>query len=98
MDSMPDCRRLGLWCDGFIPEQYLLDRVPHRITGVAWIGIGPRNQEEWNFSLVLPLPASSRGEINWAALLPPPEAKGWLVVAPEKKQIEVKLREEFAPG
>ena len=93
MQSQPSCRRLGLWCDGFIPEHYLLDRVPHRITGVAWIGIGSRHQEKWSFSLVLPFLASSHGKINWAALLPPPEANGWLVIAPEKKEIEVKLRE-----
>jgi hypothetical protein len=93
MQSEPNCRRLRLWCDGFIPEHYHSDHVPHRITGAAWIGTDSRHQEKWKFSLILPSPASSRADINWAALLPPPKTNGWLVVAPEKKEIEVRLRE-----
>jgi hypothetical protein len=32
IDKQPICRRLRLWCDGFIPERYLLDSEPGRIT------------------------------------------------------------------
>ena len=43
----------ALWCDGFIPENYFLDRHPPTISGRAWIGIGKR-QEQWAFTLLLP--------------------------------------------
>jgi hypothetical protein len=92
MQNEPNCRRLRLWCDGFIPEQYFLDQEPNRVTGVAWIGTD-LTQEAWAFSLILSSSASSRADINWAGLLPPPEAKVWLVVAPQKKEIEVRFRE-----
>ena len=91
MDKQPICRRLRLWCDGFIPEAYLVDRVPGRITGVVWMGMGPRHQEAWKFTLVLPFSVSGRADIRWSDLLPASEASDWLVVAPEKKEIEVGL-------
>jgi len=91
MEVQPICKRLRLWCDGFIPERYLLDRVPSRITGAVWIGVGRWRQEAWNFSLVSPFPVSDRADITWLDLLPASEAHGWLVVAPEKKEIEVGL-------
>ena len=90
--SLAHYKRLPLWCDGFIPERYLLDRVPGRITGVVWIGfIGVTHQEQWKFTLVLPFSASGRADIRWSDLLPASEVSGWLVVAPEKKEIEVRL-------
>jgi hypothetical protein len=91
MDKHPICRRIRLWCDGFIPEDYLLDRVPGSITGIVWIGMGPRHQEKWKFSLILPFSASGRADITWSDLLPASEANGWLVIALEKKEIEVRL-------
>jgi len=90
MEKHPTCRQLRLWCDGFIPEDYLLDRVPGRITGVVWIGDEQR-QEKWKFSLTLPYSPSCRSDINWSDLLPAPEANEWLVVDLEKKEIEVRL-------
>jgi hypothetical protein len=93
MDKQPICRRLRLWCDGFIPERYLLGSLPGRITGVVWIGfIGSRRQEAWNFSLTLPFSASGRADIRWSDLLPASEARGWLIVAPEEKEIEIEVR------
>jgi hypothetical protein len=91
MEKLPVSRRLGPWCDGFIPHDYLFDCVPSRITGVVWIGVGSRRQEAWNFSLVLPFAVSGRADITWSALLPASEADGWLVIAPEKKELEVRL-------
>jgi hypothetical protein len=91
MQKQPICRRLGLWCDGFIPEHYLLNLVPRRVTGVVWIGTGPQRQEKWKFSLMLPFSASGRADITWSDLLPASEANGWLVIALEKKEIEVRL-------
>ena len=91
MQNHPICKQRRLWCDGFIPEHYLLDREPRCITGVAWMGMGGRHQEEWKFSLILPLAASGRADIIWSDLTPGSETDGWLVIAPEKKKIEVRL-------
>ena len=62
--SLAHYKRLRLWCDGFIPERYLLDWVPGRITGVVWIGfIGVTHQEPWKFTLILPFSVSGRADI-----------------------------------
>lgn len=86
MQKQPISRPLGLWCDGFIPEHYLLDQVPRRIVGFVWIGMGARHQEKWKFSLILPPTIS-----GWSDLLPTSEANGWLEIVPEKMEIEVRL-------
>jgi hypothetical protein len=88
----PNLKRLFLWCDGFTPEQYFLDETPVRVTGSVWIGdIGSSGQEEWQFTLSLPLGTSSRTNIDWATLLPPPEVSDWLLIHPTKKELEMKL-------
>jgi hypothetical protein len=91
MRRLPVPRKLGLWCDGFIPENYIFDRMPNYITGVVWIGTGPRGQEKWKFVLMLPSSLSSPSDIAWSELLPAPEASGWLIVATEKKELEIEL-------
>jgi hypothetical protein len=88
----PKLKRLFLWCDGFTPKQYFLNETPMRVTGSAWIGdVGSSGQEEWQFTLSLPLETSSRTNVDWAALVPLPEVRGWLFVAPAEKKIEMKL-------
>jgi hypothetical protein len=46
IEKMPAFRRQRLWCDGFIPEVYLLGQSPQSIAGAVWI-----YQEEWRFRL-----------------------------------------------
>jgi hypothetical protein len=89
---MEDKALRSLWCDGFIPEQYLLDAPTPRITGCAWIGIGPRKQERWKFVLSLDGTTGSRDEISWDALLPPDEATGWLMIDPEARWMQLNFR------
>jgi hypothetical protein len=85
---MTDRHLRYLWCDGFFPQQYLLnDRTP-RITGRAWICNGQK-QEEWDFTLFLPNPVGSRQQINWAALLPPENATRWLAIDPVRQRVEI---------
>ena len=67
--GMRERRLQYLWCDGFIPGEYLLDDPRPRITGRAWICNGPR-QAEWEFTLLLPRPFHSREDIDWGLLLP----------------------------
>src|SRR5207249_11554058 len=77
-----------LWCDGFIPEQYLLEGPSPCIKGRAWICNGPR-QDEWTFTLFLNQRVGSPSEIDWAALLPPENATRWLAVDPPSKRIQI---------
>jgi hypothetical protein len=86
--GMPERRLQYLWCDGFIPNQYLLDDDRPRVTGKAWIGNGPR-QAEWDFALLLPRPCHTREEIDWAALLPPANVTRWMTVEEGHRYIEM---------
>lgn len=47
LDGMPECQKRGLWCDGFIPRTYKVTKRKPHVVGMAWIGIGPCHQEEW---------------------------------------------------
>jgi hypothetical protein len=79
-----------LWCDGFIPEKYLLDAPTPHIAGRAWIGSnGSTHQEEWEFTLLLNKQFSSRFEIDWDALLPPARVTRWIAADPHKKRMEI---------
>lgn len=69
MSGVDECRRRGLWCDGFSPEGFDLVSRPQRITGKAWICYG-KDQEAWPFDPLLPSRIGARGEIRWSELLP----------------------------
>ena len=84
------CSREGLWCDGFAPSQYRLGEDPPRIEGMAWIGSGPRDQEEWRFTLRLPRTYADVTEIDWAELLPAKEVTDWLAVDVKGKRFEMR--------
>lgn len=77
-----------LWCDGFIPEQYLLAGPSPHIVGRAWICNGPK-QEEWEFTLFLKHPVGSQVEINWPSLLPPENVTRWLALDRAGKRIHI---------
>jgi hypothetical protein len=89
MESIEECGRQGLWCDGFIPEHYGLDGSPASITGRVWIGFGARIQEKWQFRLILGSSPGSPRKIQWAELLPAAELTGWLAVNTQDKRIEL---------
>ena len=76
-----------LWCDGFLPESYVLQGRAPRITGRAWICEGPK-QELWDFTLVL-RSETGRQEMNWAVLLPHRDATEWIRVDKQSKHIEI---------
>jgi len=50
--------------------------------------MGTRHNEKWKFSLILTFSTSGRADIAWSDLLP---AEANVVIAPEKKEIEVRL-------
>jgi hypothetical protein len=86
--GMPENHLRFLWCDGFIPQQYLFDGPSPRITGRAWICNGPR-QDQWAFTLFLNHPVASRSEIDWPSLLPREDVTRWLAVDPPGKRIQI---------
>jgi hypothetical protein len=93
MDKIPMCKRLGLWCDGFNPQLYLLHHSSSEITGNVWIGFGRRKQEEWKFRLFLPPSSSSPSGVAWPNL-PQEEVTGWLGVNATKKELKLDLRRQ----
>lgn len=77
--GMEDKALRSLWCDGFIPEDYVFDDAAPRIAGRAWICRGPQ-QDPWEFTLLLDQAVRAREDVHWEALLPPDEVTGWLDV------------------
>jgi hypothetical protein len=77
------------WCDGFIPAWYDLAAPSPRIFGRVWMGIGPREQQEWEFILVLRDQVACRQAIEWSTLLPPPDVTRWLTLDPMGKRLVV---------
>jgi hypothetical protein len=75
------------WCDGFEPRRYILDGHSPRIVGRAWLGVGPRHQEQWDFTLLLQRSFDSLADIDWTKLLPPPDVTKWLTVDPFRKHL-----------
>ena len=86
--GMKDGTLQHLWCDGFIPEQYLVSGDEPRIIGRVWICNG-RRQDEWQFTFFLPRPISSREELDWASMLPGENVTRWLALDQIGKQIQI---------
>jgi hypothetical protein len=86
--AMAERRLRSLWCDGFIPQQYLISEPAPRVVGRAWIGDGP-TQHEWEFTLVLASGARSRDEIKWGALLPAEDMTRWLALDLAARRIQI---------
>jgi hypothetical protein len=85
---MPERHMQYMWCDGMVPEQFVMADPTPRIVGRAWICNGPR-QAVWEFTLFLPHPVASREEIGWAALLPAEDVTRWLAFDPQRKHIQI---------
>lgn len=86
--GMPERHLQYLWCDGFLPQRYLVDDSVPRITGRVWI-CEDRWQEDWEVTLFLPHPVASREAIEWAPLLPPETVTRWLAIDPTNKRIQI---------
>lgn len=89
LSGMDDKTLRRFWCDGIVPEQYLLrDEVP-RITGYAWIVTGTSNDARWDFALLLHRVGVSRDAMEWASLLPPAGATEWLEIDQQARTIRI---------
>jgi hypothetical protein len=89
LDEIEECRRKGFWCDGFIPENYVLDDPFPYISGRVWIGIGSLNQQEWEFTLFLSKSAEGSDKITWSELLPPNNLTQWIEVDFKSKRLNM---------
>ena len=89
--GIEDCKRLGLWCDGLVPDAYDLAETPACIRGVAWIGydLGRGSQEEWRFTLVLDGAPKSPQAIEWSTQLPPDDVTRWMVLDFDQRVVEI---------
>ena len=86
--GLPERRHQNLWCDGFIPSDYVLDGSSPQITGRCWICNGSR-QANWSFAVLLPKPFGSREEIDWAALHPAEIVTRWMSFDERRRHIEI---------
>ena len=86
--GLPERRYQYFWCDGFVPNESVLDGPSPRIMGRCWICNGPQ-QAEWEFVLLLPGPVRSREEIDWASLLPPHNVTRWMAFDEDRRYIEI---------
>jgi hypothetical protein len=86
--GMPQRGLRYLWCDGFIPKQYVLAGLSPRITGQVWICDDSR-QDQWEFTLILNSPVESRAKIDWSLLLPRESVTRWLTLDQPGKRIQI---------
>ena len=89
MDGLEDCRRRGLWCDGFLPQHSLLGDIKRSIKGSVWIGFGSKEQKSWAFELFTPRSFRRIDELDWQELLPPDDVTAWLGVFFEQERLEL---------
>ncbi|HWE94327.1 MAG TPA: hypothetical protein VG269_10210 [Tepidisphaeraceae bacterium] len=79
----------GWWCDGFIPESFDADR--RCVTGRVWMAHG-KDQQAWDFTLVLRSPWRAREEIDWGALVLAEDITGWLSIDVIRKSMKIDPR------
>ena len=86
--GMSDKQFDGMWCDGFIPEAYLIRDTPPQILGKVWIAYKNRQQRQWKFQLILQTKCNTIEEINWDELYPPLNMTKWIAVDWRKELLQ----------
>jgi hypothetical protein len=80
----------SLWCDGFIPDDFIVVGKCCNISGRVWIGVGSERQECWSFVLHLGGDTLIREEIDWPKFLPDPNVTGWLSMDSKTKFMKIR--------
>src|SRR5258707_732226 len=57
------------WCDGFLPEKFVVTGNGCHVSGKVWIDNG-RTQTLWNFVVLLGPSLKSFDGVDWATLIP----------------------------
>ena len=81
----------AVWCDGFLPEKFVVTGKGSHVAGRAWIDDGRSSQSLWNFVLLLGPSRVERAAVKWAELLPAEDATGWLYLDFERQFLKIKL-------
>ena len=76
------------WCDGFIPERIGLVGDQASIIGRVWMCHG-KDQFPWHFAILLENAIDNFDDVDWSALLPPPDVTGWLSLNRQKKEMKI---------
>lgn len=87
--GLSERRYRHFWCDGLLPEQYILTGPSPRVCGKAWICNGPEQFVVWEFTLLLRQSPSSPECIDWSSLLPADDVTRWMSFDEEKRCIEI---------
>jgi hypothetical protein len=80
----------GWWCDGFVPEKFVVTAHGCHIAGQVWMDNGRGHQTHWNFVLLLGKCAVTRDAVKWAELMPAEGVTGWLSLDLENEFMKVK--------
>jgi hypothetical protein len=78
------------WCDGFLPEKFVVTRSGSHVAGRVWMDPGDGDQALWSFVLLLGPRPVDRDEVQWAELLPAADATGWLSLDFERQFMKIK--------
>lgn len=86
----------GMWCDGFLPEKFVVTPGGSHVAGKVWMDDGRHSQSLWNFVLLLGRSRAERADVNWAEFLPADDVTGWLYVDFEQQFLKIKLSAAYA--
>ncbi|HEY7120064.1 MAG TPA: hypothetical protein VH475_25985 [Tepidisphaeraceae bacterium] len=90
MDSAEEWR--GLWCDGFIPEQFESVDGRMAMSGRVWMGWGDGRQESWRFVLFVAAGLTEDRDVDWAGMLPGDDVTGWLWIDRPRRVMRIDPR------
>lgn len=79
------------WCDGFLPEKFVVTRSGSHVAGRVWMDPGSGDQAPWNFVVLLGPRTVERDQVPWAELLPAADTTGWLYLDFERRFMKIKL-------
>ena len=85
-----------MWCDGFLPEKFVVTGSGSHVAGKVWMDDGRGHQSLWNFVLLLGPSRVERAAVEWAELLPVEDTTGWLYLDFERRFMKIKLSAAYA--
>jgi hypothetical protein len=85
--GQPSRRHRYFWCDGLLPDEYILESPQPRALGTAFLGNS--GQDRWRFVLLLHQHVQNVEEIDWAALLPPDGVTCWMYFEERDRYLEI---------
>ena len=78
------------WCDGFLPEKFVVTGGGCHVSGKVWFDDGRGAQFLWNSVVLLGSSLKMFEGLDWAALIPAEDVTGWLSMDFERKFLKIK--------